>query len=71
VKDTITNFTGWDCESTHDESFPVDLSLFQNGSGMSTGAASVTWWVEDGFPLIHSLISRELREYLELSSRNN
>jgi hypothetical protein len=70
VKDAITNLTGWDCESAEDESFPVNLSLFQNGSGMSTGAASVAWWVGNGFPLIFRLISMELREYQELQTRN-
>jgi molybdenum cofactor cytidylyltransferase len=70
IKDSITNFTGWDCESTEAEVVPVKLSLLQDGSGMSTGAASVAWWIGDGFPLIHRLISEELREYQELSLRN-
>lgn len=70
VKDAISNFTGWDCEPTEDESFPVNFSLFQNRTGMSTGAASVAWWLGEGFPLIFRLISTELREYQELLTRN-
>ena len=45
VKDAITNFTGWDCESTDDGSFPVRLSLLQAQTGRSTGTASVAWWI--------------------------
>jgi hypothetical protein len=68
VKDLITNFTGWDCATTTDESFRVSLSHFQSGSGMSTGASSTRWWTEQAFPLVETLIAHELQEYERLSS---
>jgi protein-tyrosine phosphatase len=67
VKDTITNLTDWDCRSLDSEWFLVPLSLFQNGSGMSTGAAGTKWWAETGLPLIGRLIARQLDEYQELT----
>lgn len=63
VKDTVTNFTGWDCQPSAEESFEVSLSRFQGGTGMSTGHASITWWLERGFPAIAKLIARELDTY--------
>ena len=68
VVDAVTNFTGWDGRESDDDGFPIDLSLFQNGAGMSTGFASASWWRDTGFPLIESLIVSELAEFERLAA---